>query len=567
MMTSLVLLVLNASFLARAPGPAPHYVRMLADLAPAPGTAQPAEARPASGFGMDSFPAPDTTPYGLEVISGKVWDCDLWGQTIYQLDPASGAVLRTIPAPDAWSKDLAFDGNYLFVCGNDLSRIYKIDTVNGGQAGSFPAPGSNPVGLCFDGTYLWNADWNSDQSSPNFIYRLNPANGQVLDSIVTPAEWPAGLAWDNGALWNADMKNGILYKLDPATGGVEAAVGAAGPVPTGLAFDGNELWNADNARDRIYHFRPDSAPAVVTLSGPHELDALPCWRNVAVLGTVWGSDLAHFQVEYGVGANPSTWYPVGGLQTAPVFFDTLASWDVSSITSPGIYRLRINAVFASHVDTSHSVKLSLDPAILEGWPQTFANVSPVAVGDVTQDDEAEVFAGLNHQDGFHQRLGGWNLDGSFLAGFPVAGINNCQMAPALGNVRHNDSACIATGFDVNHDEVNVVLPTGALLPGWPQAGGHPGSLYYLGLPVLADLNRDSLPRGLFRGFELLGLGEQRLVPAGLAHVVPGIVPGDGRPERGRLAGTGGPDRRQHYRVQARRNSPVRLPKSLFRGEH
>jgi len=491
-MTGLVLLVLNASFLAQAPGPEPHYVRMLADIAPVPGLARPALTRPASGFGLDSFPAPDTTPYGLEWISGKLWDCDLWGQTIYQLDPATGSVLRSIPAPDAWSKDLAFDGNYLFVCGNYQSRIYKIDTVSGGQVGSFSAPGSNPVGLCFDGTNLWNADWNSDQSSPNFIYRLNPANGLVLDSIITPAEWPAGLAWDNGALWNADMRNGIIYQLDPATGAVLAATGSPGTLPTGLAFDGVELWNADNARDMIYHFRSDSGPAAVLLNAPHDLDALPCWHVVTVLGTVWGSDLVHFQVEYGAGENPSAWYPVGGLQTAPVFLDTLASWDVSGITSPGIYRLRINAVFASQVDTLRSVEISLDPQIMQGWPQTFANVSPVAVGDVNRDSEAEVFAGLNHQDYFHQRLGGWNLDGSFLAGFPKAGINNCQMAPALGDVRHNDSFCIAAGFDLNHDQVNIVCPNGAMLPGWPQTGGRPGSLFYLGLPVLADFNRDSL---------------------------------------------------------------------------
>ena len=492
MTTSLVLLILSTGFLAPVQSPAPHYVAMIADIPPMPGAVTFAPTRFAPASGIDSFAAPDTAPYGLEWISGKLWDCDLWSQTIYQLDPANGAVLRTIPAPDAWSKDLAFDGNYLFVCGNNQSRIYKVDTATGSLLGSFLAPGDNPVGLCFGGGFLWNADWNSDQSKPNFIFKLNPTSGQKLDSILTPAEWPAGLAWDNDRLWNADMKNGVIYQLDPATGAVLGATGSGGTLPTGLAFDGSELWNADNARDMIYHFRSDSGPAAVLLNAPHNLDALPCWRDVAILGTVSGGDLQHFQVEYGIGESPSVWYQVGNVRNSPVYLDTLASWDVSGITSAGIYRLRINAVFASHVDTLRSVELNLDPQILEGWPQTFANVSPVAAGDVNQDSEAEVFAGLNHQDGFHQRLGGWNLDGSFLDGFPTVGINNCQMPPALGDVRHNDSTCIATGFDVNHDQLNVVQPTGVLLPGWPETGGHPGSLFYIGLPVLADLNRDSL---------------------------------------------------------------------------
>jgi glutamine cyclotransferase len=506
MMTGLVLLVLNASFLAQAPGPVPHYVRMLADLAPVSTGQGLGESKNqgikcfpsnpgvlhAPSLGIDSFAAPDTSPYGLEWISGKLWDCDIWGQTIYQLDPANGSVLRTIPAPDAWSKDLAFDGNYLFVCGNNQSRIYKVDTATGSQVGSFQAPGDNPVGLCFGDGFLWNADWNSDQSKPNFIFKLNASSGQKLDSILTPAEWPAGLAWDDGSLWNADMKNGIIYRLDPATGAVSGATGTPGSEPTGLAFDGTELWNADNARDMIYHFRSDSGPAAVLLNAPHDFDALPCWHDVAILGTVAGGDLQQFQVEYGAGADPSVWYPVGSAQSLPVYLDTLATWDVSGFDTAGIYRMRINAVFASHVDTVRSVEISLDPQIMEGWPQTFANVSPLALGDVNSDLEAEVFAGLNHQDYFHQRLGGWNLDGSFLAGFPAAGINNCQMAPALGDVRHNDSFCVAAGFDLNHDQVNIVRSNGAMLPGWPQTGGHPGSLSYLGLPVLADLNRDSL---------------------------------------------------------------------------
>jgi hypothetical protein len=480
--------------LAPVDGLIPHYARMIADVPPIPavGLSKPGGHGGPPLLGVDSFPSPDTTPFGLEIIGGMLWNSDLRAQRIYQLDPDNGSVKRDFAAPDAWSKDMAFDGTYLDICGNYESRIYRVDTTSGSVVSSYYAPGSNPVGLCFDGTYLWNADLNSDQSQPSYIYKLNPANGQVISSILTPAEQPAGLAWDGSHLWNVDMKNRVIYELDPMTGKVLGAIGTPGMNPTGLALDGSEVWNCDWAGGMIYHFELDSAPPVLAMNSPQNYDALPCWQNLAVIGTIWGPDLQQYTVEYAAGETPGTWTPIGPARTEPVYLDTLGSWDVSGITDPGIYWLRLNAVFTSQTDTTLRVKFSLDPQIMTGWPQTFVNPSLVGVADVYGTGVSEVFAGLNHQDGFNQKLAGWQLDGAPLSGFPVAGINNCQMAPAFAPLPHSDSLGIATGYDLNHEDVNIVRPNGTMLTGWPQTGGHPGTLYYLGLPVIADVNGDSL---------------------------------------------------------------------------
>jgi streptogramin lyase len=493
-------------------------------------------------FGVDSFPSPDTTPFGLEWANGALWHSDLRAREIYQLNPQTGQVLRSFSAPDDWTKDLAFDGTNLYACGNYQSRIYKLDTASGSVIASYSAPGSNPVGLCFDGAWLWNADWNSDQSQPSYIYKLDPSNGQVIASFVTPAVWPAGLAWDGSCLWNVDMKLGMIYRLDPNTGEVRAVVGAAGPKPTGVTWHDDRLWNADWTRAMIYLFRTDSGLPAVALNVPVNHDALPCWRSLAILGTVAGAELIRYSVEYGLGENPVSWTPIGGFRTAPVYLDTLAVWDVSGIMQAAVYTLRINAEFSSHTDTVQRVTISLDPEIRAGWPQTFTNVSVLGGADVNGDLETELFAGLYHQDGLNQRLAGWNLNGATLNGFPVLGINNNQMAPAFGVVRHNDTVSVATGYDLNNDQVNLVRPDGQLMPGWPQTGGRPGSNYYLGLPVLADVNHDSLLEVFTGGGSLSGWRSDGValpgfpLPGQSSSPAIGDVNRDGNPELVVLSG-------------------------------
>jgi sugar lactone lactonase YvrE len=492
--------------------PVPRLVRMLAPVAPLPAVARTDRSGGLDArLAVDSFAAPDTAPFGLEMVNGRLWLSDLRARRIYQLDAQNGSVLRSFPAPDQWTKDITFDGSNLWACGNYQSRLYKLDTIQGSIVASYAAPGSNPTGLSFDGTNIWHADWNSDQSQPNYVYRLDPTNGQVLGSFITPAEQPAGLAWDGSALWNADMKHGIIYRLNASTGRVIGAAGTPGPMPTGVAWSGNRLWVADWATDRVYSYHPDSGPSAVLINRPADLAALPCWQPIAIIGTVAG-DLAHYRLEYGSGENPANWIPIGGLHVEPKYLDTLGVWNVSGLAQ-GIYTLRVKAVFVTHTDSLRRVKLSLDPQIRPGWPQAFVNASPVGVVAAPGGPAAQIFGGTHHQDFINQRLAGWNLDGSLLSGFPVVGISNCQMAPAFGKLYPSGVTVIAAGYDLNHDQMNMVRADGSVAPGWPQTGARPGTLAYLGLPVLADVGFDSGPEVLCGGSALSAWSDEG---AGLA---------------------------------------------------
>jgi sugar lactone lactonase YvrE len=443
-------------------------------------------------LGVDSFAAPGSGPFGLAYDGANLWHVDLSAQTVYALDPATGSVRRSFGAPDQWSKGLCFDGQYLWLTGNYASRIYKIDTVSGGTVLSFYAPGSNPAGLAFDGTYLWCADINSDQSKPSHIFKLNPANGARLDSFQAPCRMVADMDWDGAWLWVNDMDNGMAYALDPANGKVVKATGTPGPQPTGLAFIGSRVVVADFGTGRIYTFHPDSGPAATMIDSPAYWEVIPTWRNPPIVGTVAGLGLDSFRLEYGAGANPSQWTAVGPAVLTPKYKDTLATWNVSGITQPGEYSLRIKAFFGSSVDTGRVNRLGIDPQIASGWPYTHANISPVVCADITGSDTFEVLAGLDHQHFIQNSLGGWRLGGSQLAGFPVPGIGVSHQRPATGDVDADGESEVATGFDYNRENVYLVRGNGTVMTGWPQNGGHPGSLMYMGAPALADVNADSM---------------------------------------------------------------------------
>lgn len=62
--------------------------------------------------------------------------------------------------------------------------------------------------------------------------------------------------------------------------------------------------------------------------------------SVTVKGTASGPGFEHYVVEYGAGAAPSSWHPVGPAQYGPVENGVLATWDTSELQD-GTYTLRL----------------------------------------------------------------------------------------------------------------------------------------------------------------------------------------------------------------------------------
>ncbi|MFB0509393.1 MAG: T9SS type A sorting domain-containing protein [bacterium] len=317
--------------------PLPHYVWMIQDVAPIVDFNQKPTLQTSFSLNLeiDSFPSPDTAPFGLEWINGKLWHSDLRARIIYQLEPTNGSVLRSFSAPDQWSKDLAFDGNYLFVCGNYASRIHKIDTINGNLIGSFNAPGSNPVGLCFDGTYLWNTNWFN-----NVIWKLDTL-GVQQGQFSTPGNGSTGLTWDGTHLWNSDQNRDSVYRIDPSNGQVVQREIAPDTVIQDLAFDGTHLWACGYFSQTVYRSSPilgikDNRTKTDLAASFHlKLYPNPCHRNVILSYQLLEVSNVHISLYDATGTLVSTLF--SGQQSTGI---KSLRWERPGSVPAGIYFLR-----------------------------------------------------------------------------------------------------------------------------------------------------------------------------------------------------------------------------------
>jgi hypothetical protein len=442
---------------------------------------------------VDSFPAPDTFPWGLAPGNNCIWLGDLWAMTIYKIDPMSGTVLRQFTAPDQWTKDLAFDGTYLWASGNFGSSIYKIDTISGGIINIFNSPEINPLGITFDGTYLWHASHPGTNSEPTQVYKIDPANGQVLASFPLPFHWANGLAYKDGHLLVCDSDLGIIYEIDPNTGMIMDACGSPGTYPLGLAYDGINIWNVDFMHDYVYYFRPDFAPPAIALNQPLAARTYPTWQPLAVVGTITAYDLISWGIEYAQGETPVTWTLLDSLHTTPAVYDTLASWDVSGLDQD-YYWLRINATCSAGVDTTHQVRIYIDPDIMAGWPQECPNISPVALSDLGESGDQKVIAGTNHNNFPLTDVTVWDLAGSTLWQSPT-GVYNTHTPAAIGDVDNTGLYEIATGFPAwaytgDSCPVNLMTYGGGVYPNWPRYGRKVDGFWATVSAVLADMDGD-----------------------------------------------------------------------------
>ncbi|UCG29298.1 MAG: VCBS repeat-containing protein [candidate division WOR-3 bacterium] len=455
----------------------------------------------------DSFPSPGNTPWGLAPGNNCIWLSDIEGETIYKIDPVTGAVLTQFAAPDPWTKDLAFDGQHLWASGNMQSDIYKIDTLNGAIMSVYNSPSLNPLGLTYDGTYLWHASHPGTNTEPTQIYKIDPANGQVITSFPLPFEWANGLAYKDGHLLVSDTDLGIIYEIDPNTGEIVDAYGAARDNPLGLAYDGTNIWNVDDLFDFLFWYTPAAAPIAVAINQPRVANTYPTYQPINVIGTVQGSDLISWSVEYAEGETPGTWALIDSLHHTPKVYDTLLQWNVSGLAQ-NYYWVRINATCASGVDTSHQVSFHVDPDIMSGWPLECKNISPIAIADLGDGGAYEIIAGTAHNNEIECNVTVWDLSGNNVWQSPD-GINNSHKPVSVGNTDCTGLYEIVTGYPTQTTgtdscPVYVMTYNAGIYQNWPQYGIKTGYYWNTMISALSDIDLDADLEIFTGGMELHG---------------------------------------------------------------
>jgi len=95
---------------------------------------------------------------------------------------------------------------------------------------------------------------------------------------------------------------------------------------------------------------------------------------VSVWGSASTSDFSFYLVEFGSGASPSAWTPIGGTHNSAVINGQLETWDTTRLAS-GVYSLRVRAV-------------KTDGNYDEAYARSITVVNDTPPGDPTSPSEA-----------------------------------------------------------------------------------------------------------------------------------------------------------------------------------
>jgi len=295
------------------------------------------------------------------------------------------------------------------------------------------------------------------------------AIGASFDSYV--AAYGAGVepsSWNQIGSGSSPVSNGTLATWDTTT------------VPDGLYIIQLE---ADDGSGRI---GKDSAVVTVdnvTISYPAAGQFLKAGEAVTVTGSAYGSDLQYYRLEYGPGREPSSWTVIG-TYTDPVSDGVLGVWDTSAITEADWYTLRLVLVGTEHIATERA-SIHIDPNLQAGWPQStgFRFITPMAIGDVSGDGDAEVVATASRINSF-SAVHVWRDDGTPVAGWPKSATGYRATAPALADLDRDGTSEIIVATDYGY--LYAWHHDGTSVAGWPMITGTP----VLIAPVIGDLDAD-----------------------------------------------------------------------------
>lgn len=145
--------------------------------------------------------------------------------------------------------------------------------------------------------------------------------------------------------------------------------------------------------------------------------------------------------------------------------------------------------------------------VATGWPKVIENQagfdSPLALGDVDNDQKIEIVAGTRNP---HGRINVWKEDGSNAPGWPVsplpadAPFKNI-LSPSIGDTTGAGNQSIVVGADTGSplpDFIYAYYNNGTLIPNWPRE--LVGETSGLIPPILSDLDNDGNIEIIFLDF-------------------------------------------------------------------
>jgi hypothetical protein len=204
---------------------------------------------------------------------------------------------------------------------------------------------------------------------------------------------------------------------------------------------------------------------------------------LTITGNAWSTDFQDYVIEYGQGANPSSWTVIA-TSTVPVTDSVLAVGDLSAIVEADDYTIRLTR-HGTLLDDVEQATVYIDPLWQVGWPQrgVYRMAAPtVSIGDLDDDGDLEMVAPMIEELHGASAIFVWQHDGTGANGSVFPTSSEWMSAIALADLDGDSDLEMVVG--TSDQKVYVLYPDGQVLNGWPQPveGG------IFGAPAVADLD-------------------------------------------------------------------------------
>lgn len=139
---------------------------------------------------------------------------------------------------------------------------------------------------------------------------------------------------------------------------------------------------------------------------------------------------------------------------------------------------------------------------MDNWPIEYprCSTSSPSVGDIDGDDQSEIVIGNARYLDQTGQIYAWNLDGTYVEGFPFGEFETIHSSPALADLTGDGALEIliwASEYNGDFNGIYAIRGNGSILDGFPLEceSGHPEQG-----PVCADITGDDSPEIVFGSF-------------------------------------------------------------------
>jgi hypothetical protein len=230
----------------------------------------------------------------------------------------------------------------------------------------------------------------------------------------------------------------------------------------------------------------------VKITYPEDYDVIARGTQVEVKGTVLGH-FTRYYIEHGQGIAPQNYSEEGvtlsGGGMREVNNGTLGVWNTSTVSTAGVYVIRLFVEYEGNRTYSENVTVIID-IFAEGWPNTInaSFMSPPLFVDIDGDCGVDVLAASG--DGM---LYAWNLSGNILPGWPVSIGESLYYSPPMPAVGDIDGDGILEIVVAGLHTTYAFKADGSNASAWPVNVTE----YITTAPLLYDLNSDMKLEVLF----------------------------------------------------------------------